>query len=78
MTIVVKNRDDLERSGDVLTARKKCRILLVKNLAMVWHSMKSRIQSYDDRSSKFFFNCTCVVANCFDDTLKNRHLQPEF
>jgi hypothetical protein len=36
MTIVIKIRDevDLERSGDVLAARKKRGILLVKNVAI--------------------------------------------
>jgi hypothetical protein len=43
MTIVIKIRNDLERSGDVLAARKKRGILLVKNLAIVWRSTKSKI-----------------------------------
>ena len=59
MTIVIKIRDDLERSGDVLSARKKAQNLnlLIKNLVIVWRSTKSRSQSYfpssaiDDRSS---------------------------
>jgi hypothetical protein len=35
MTIVIKIRDDLERSGNVPAAKKRG-ILLVKNLAIVW------------------------------------------
>ncbi|CAB4007516.1 Hypothetical predicted protein, partial [Paramuricea clavata] len=71
MTIVIKLRDDSERSGNVLAARKKRGILLVKNLArIVWRPTKS----ISARRSLFehFFDCVCVVANCFDDRLKNR------
>jgi hypothetical protein len=46
MTIVIKIRDDLERSGDVLAARKKrAESYWLKNLAIVWPPLDEKWKS---------------------------------